>query len=170
MIFSPLIVNKRVMKKKLLFLFGLAFLTSAVCWGQYNKSSNYKTAIGMKFYPGAVSFKQALRDTKCLEVNVYFWKGIRVTGLYELHFDIRGVKGLRWYVGAGGHLAMYSEDINETYAGKNYIGIDGVLGLDYKVPGAPLNLSLDWQPSIELNSPIGFEGGYGGLSVRYTLY
>jgi hypothetical protein len=158
------------MKRKLFVAAMVAVFSITVSMAQSNKSASYKTAIGMKFYPGAVSFKQALNASKCLEVNAYFWKGIRVTGLYELHYEIRGVDGLRWYIGAGAHITMYSEDINETYAGKNYIGIDGVLGLDYKVPGAPLNLSLDWQPSIELGSPVGFVGGYGGLSVRYTLY
>ena len=26
------------------------------------------------------------------------------------------------------------------------IGVDGVLGLDYKVKGAPIDVSLDWRP------------------------
>ena len=157
------------MKIKYLLLLLVFSFSSIVSSAQYNKGSEYKTALGMKFYPGAVSFKQSLNNTKCLEVNAYFWKGIRVTGLYELHFEIGGVKGLRWYVGPGAHITLYGKDINEIYAGKNYFGIDGVLGLDYKIPGAPLNLSLDWQPSIEFGSEVGFVGGYGGLSVRYTL-
>ena len=37
-------------------------------------------------------------------------------------------------------------DENSTIA----IGVDGVLGLDYKISGAPINVSLDWQPSSTL--------------------
>jgi hypothetical protein len=38
------------------------------------------------------------------------------------------------------------------------VGIDGVLGLDYKFNGAPINMSLDWQPSFEFGDyGAGFE-------------
>ncbi len=155
---------------KFFFLFLFFILGKLnVAEAQSSKHSQYNTAIGFKFYPGGVTFKQALNKSKCLEVNGYFWKGIRITGLYELHYDIAGVDGLRWYVGPGLHTSMYSPDINENYAGRNYIGIDGVLGLDYKIPSVPLNLSLDWQPSIEFGTSPGFVGGYGGLSVRYVI-
>jgi hypothetical protein len=36
------------------------------------------------------------------------------------------------------------------------IGIDGVLGLDYKFNGAPINVSIDWQPSFEFGDYVGF--------------
>jgi hypothetical protein len=49
------------------------------------------------------------------------------------------------------------------------IGVDGVLGLDYKINGAPINLSLDWQPSFTFSGYSYFEGGWGGLGIRYTI-
>jgi hypothetical protein len=47
-------------------------------------------------------------------------------------------------------------------------GIDGVLGLDYKIKGAPLNLSIDWQPSFNF---VGYSyfSNWGGLAIRYTF-
>ena len=51
-----------------------------------------------------------------------------------------------------------------------YFGIDGVVGLDFKFRGAPINMSLDWQPSFSFgpNGSTGFEGGWGGLAIRYA--
>ena len=49
------------------------------------------------------------------------------------------------------------------------VGIDGVLGLDYKVKGAPLDVSLDWQPSFNFVGYNYFEGGWGGLGIRYAF-
>jgi hypothetical protein len=73
--------------------------------------------------------------------------------------------GLRWYYGAGAHVGFYN---SKYYEGSSLIGIDGVLGIDYKVQGAPLNLSIDWQPSFEFGNGSGFEG-WGGIGVRFTF-
>ena len=49
------------------------------------------------------------------------------------------------------------------------VGVDGVIGLDYKFRGAPINLSLDWQPSFEFGDNRGFVSSWGGLGIRYTF-
>jgi hypothetical protein len=136
--------------------------------GDYNTSSSYTTAVGVKFYPGAISVKHFVGDNKAVEGLAYFWnRGFRVTGLYEIHFDINDVAGLKWYIGPGAHVGFYGS----KYGGGTSIGVDGVLGLDYKIQGAPINLSLDWQPSFEFanNYGNGFTGGWGGFGIRYTL-
>ncbi len=129
--------------------------------------SSYKTALGVKFYPGAVSLKHFIKPNVALEGIGYFWqKGFRVTGLYEFHGDIRGAKGLKWYAGPGAHIGFYND---QYYGGATSIGVDGVLGLDYKFTGAPINLSLDWQPSFEFGDYSGFTGDWGGFAIRYTF-
>ena len=52
-------------------------------------------------------------------------------------------------------------------SGSLSIGVDGVLGLDYKFSGAPINVSLDINPYLELNHP--YLDIWGGLGVRYTF-
>ena len=133
----------------------------------YNTSDSYKTAVGVKFYPGSLTIKHFINANTALEGIAYFYNGVRVTGLYEIHGNINDVNGLRWYVGPGAHVGFY----NTKYGGGSSIGIDGVLGLDYKFKGAPLNVSLDWQPSFEFgnNYGNGFTGNWGGLAIRYTL-
>ena len=143
-----------------IMLFGLTTTVSA--------QSNYKTAVGVKFYPGALSIKHFVSDKNALEGLAYFFdRGLRVTGLYEIHNNIEGAAGLQWYVGPGAHLSSY----NAKNAGGVGLGIDGVLGLDYKIQSAPINLSLDWQPSFEFGSNYrnGFSGNWGGFAIRYTF-
>lgn len=141
-----------------------------VCFSSFamaqKNDDTYSTAIGVKMYPGSISLKKSLNGTNYLEGLGAFWsKGFRATLLYEVHNDLAGINGLRWYYGGGGHLGFYN---NNYYTGSTLIGLDGVLGLDYKLQGVPLNLSLDWQPSFEFGSGAGFEG-WGGLGVRFTF-
>ena len=160
------------MKKLALLGFVVLFISVSGVNAQnrttYNSSSNYNTAVGIKFYPGAISVKHFINDNTALEGLGYFWsKGIRITGLYEIHGDINTVAGLKWYIGPGAHVGFY----DAKYGGATSVGVDGVLGLDYKIEAAPINLSVDWQPSFEFGSKgeNGFFGNWGGFSVRYTL-
>lgn len=151
-----------------LFIAGLFVISNAQDMG-----SSYKTAVGVKFYPGALSIKSFIQPDRALEGLAYFYEdGFRVTGLYEIHGNIEGVDGLKWYVGPGAHIGFWSQNWKDKYPDRNNavaIGIDGVLGLDYKITGAPINVSLDWQPSFNFVGYNYFEGGWGGLGIRYTF-
>lgn len=135
--------------------------------------SSYKTALGVKFYPGAISFKTFTSSRTALEFNGYFWQyGTRITGLYEYYGGINGAPGLKWYAGFGAHIGFWNDNWKKDYPTRESgaaFGIDGVIGLDYKITGAPINLSLDWQPSFNLTGYNYFEGGWGGLGFRYTF-
>lgn len=128
-------------------------------------SNDYKTAIGIKIWDGAgANLKTFISDKHALEFTGFFYRfGTRITGLYELHGELNTEGNLRWYVGAGAHVSLYK--------GYTAGGLDGVVGIDFKVPSAPLNFALDWQPALELGSGSrnGFYGNWGGLAIRYTL-
>lgn len=129
--------------------------------------STYKTAVGVKFYPAGISVKHFTKPNVALEGIAYFWpRGSRFTGLYEFHGNIENAKGLKWYAGPGAHIGLYR---NRYYGGGTSIGVDGVLGLDYKIKSVPFNVSLDWQPSFEFGNYAGFDGDFGGFAIRYTL-
>lgn len=137
------------------------------------QGSSYTTAAGVKFYPGSLSIKHFTSDNRALEGLLYFWNyGFRVTGLYEIHGDINGAPGLKWYIGPGAHIGFYNNRWNDRYPTRDNgvaLGIDGVLGLDYKIKGAPINVSIDWQPSFNIVGYSYFESGWGGLGIRYTF-
>ncbi len=131
-----------------------------------DNSDSYNNAIGVKLYPGAITYKTSNDGRKYFEGQAaFFKKGFRATVLYEIHNEISALDGLRWYYGTGPHLGFYR---SKYYNGSTMIGIDAVLGLDYKLPGTPLNFSLDWQPSFEFGDGSGFDG-WGGLAVRFAF-
>ena len=130
-------------------------------------SSYYTSALGVKVWDGGgITFKHFFNERNAGELIAYFWNdGVRFTGLYEIHGDFAGAEGLKWYIGPGAHIGFYGEKDGDGV----FIGIDGVLGLDYKFNGAPINISLDWQPAIEFGDGRGFYAGWGGLGIRYTF-
>ncbi len=154
--------------KKVVASFVLACITTIV-FGQSKSASGttYKNALGVKVWDGGgISYKHFFDGKNAGELVGYFWnQGTRITGLYEIHGPITGASGLQWYIGPGAHVGFY----NTKYGGNSYIGVDGVLGLDYKFKGAPINMSLDWQPSFEFGDNRGFVGSWGGLGIRYTF-
>lgn len=143
----------------------ILFLSNQHTVAQDN-SGSYTTAIGVKLYPGTISLKKSIDGAKYFEGQAAFFnKGFRATVLYEIHNEINAVDGLRWYYGVGPHLGFYNA---KYYNGSTLVGVDAVLGLDYKLSGTPLNFSLDWQPSFEFGDGSGFDG-WGGLAVRFAF-
>lgn len=165
------------MKKKFLSTAIVLLMVVSASAQKNSNSSDYKTALGVKFYPGAVTIKHFINDKVALEGLGYFHPyGARITGLYEFHFDIPNVPGLKWYVGPGAHIGFYNANKfhnNTNRGGGSAVGIDGVLGIDYKIKTAPINLSLDWQPSFEFGNDYnyynGFGGNWGGIAIRYVF-
>jgi hypothetical protein len=136
----------------------------------------YATAIGVKVWDGGgITIKHFVRPNIAVEGIGYFWnRGARIVGLYQFHYDIAGAPGLKWYIGPGAHVGFYNNSYyNNNYpngdGSGSYVGIDGVLGLDYKFDGIPLNISLDWQPSFEFGTNRGFINNWGGLGIRYAF-
>src|SRR5688572_5842488 len=97
------------MKKKILSAAFVLFMLNGAVHAQKTSSADYRTALGVKFYPGAITIKHHLNDKAAVEGLVYLYnQGTRVTGLYEFHFDIPDVTGLKWYVGPGAHVGFYN--------------------------------------------------------------
>ena len=156
--------------KKLLVLSAISLLT--IKGMSQSMGTSYKTALGVKVLDGAgITIKHFTSNSIALEGIGYFWdRGTRITGLYEFHGDINGAPGLKYYIGPGAHVGFYNDHYYyKTRYGGTFIGVDGVLGLDYKIKGAPIDFSLDWQPSFEFGDGQGFIGNWGGFAVRYTF-
>lgn len=124
---------------------------------------DYQTAIGAKIYPLALSFKTMTGKQSAIELLGYLKNGFRATALFE-HYGNLNVEGnFKWYIGAGAHLGFVKNSKTVQF------GADGVLGLDYKLLKAPLNISLDWQPSLGIGDDNKFIGDWGGLGIRYCF-
>jgi len=135
---------------------------------------SYERSIGLKMFPGAVSYKWKWDAGSKAEALLYMSsEGFRLTGLYEKYFPLTPeVPGLNWFIGGGAHWGIWSDNWKTRYPTRESgiaIGIDGIIGLDYKLKNAPLNISLDWQPSFNIIGYQYFEGGWGGIGIRYVL-
>jgi hypothetical protein len=82
------------------------------------------------------------------------------TVLGEYHFGILG-PSLNYYFGAGGHLGH-----NKDTGG--FSGLDGIVGIEYKVAFLPLALSFDFKPSLEFGSD-DYARFPTAFSIRYVL-
>jgi len=162
--------------KKLFFLF--AFL-GAIFFSNAIHAQAYKSAIGLRLgFPTSVTYKTFLTESNALELwagyrGYSFYNWFSVGAAYEIHKPINGVENLQWYFGGGASAYFYNYDNGFDFgnSGKFGLGIQGNLGLDYKFPNTPINISADWIPTIFVGSGYltGFGGGYGAFSVRYTL-
>jgi hypothetical protein len=135
-------------------------------------AQSYNNAIGGRFgSANGVSFKTALNKGAMLELIGNFRSNhgatyANLTGLYEVYKPISGAQGLNWYYGAGATIGSYKV---KGYDGDVYLSANGVLGLDYKFKDAPINLSIDWVPALQLTPDTGFWGGDIGLGVRFAF-
>ncbi|WP_194774930.1 hypothetical protein [Pararhodonellum marinum] len=154
-----------------------AFAILMMVFSNQTQAQDYNTGIGLRAGTGlGLTVKHFLNDQAALEGLLYTrWGGILITGLYEIHKDIPEVQGLRWFYGGGAHVGAWSASNRNRPWGGDYgqsytvVGIDGIIGLDYKFADAPINLSLDWKPAFNI---IGYSGIWGGdvaLSIRYTF-
>lgn len=153
--------------KQLFFIVGMFILASQTSQAQSEKTitPTYKSAIGIKFFPFGVTFKtNSSYRRSALEIIGYFKDGFTGTVLHEWTFTLNSQRNLSGYVGGGGHFGI----LNEKSGGGAVVGADGVIGLDYKFLHLPLNLSLDWQPSLQFGKTDELRG-WGGIGVRFTL-
>lgn len=126
---------------------------------------SYKTGVGLKFFPLGITVKSMTTKKTAIEFLGYFHDGFRVTGLYEYHGIINEEKNLKWYIGGGGHIGFADNDNGSDAK----LGVDGIIGLDYKFLHLPLNISLDWQPSFGLGDESSFTGNWGGIGARFCF-
>ncbi|HLZ89105.1 MAG TPA: hypothetical protein VKQ52_17740 [Puia sp.] len=156
--------------RKTLFVLSIVSFLFTTRGSAQAEGGSYQTAVGVKFWPGALTIKHFISDDRALEGLLSFWdNGFRLTGLYEIHGDINGAPGLKWYVGPGAHIGWYNGAVYHNYyynSGALSIGVDGILGLEYKFEGAPIAISADINPYIEFNHP--YFDIFGGLGVKYT--
>lgn len=143
-----------------MFLLATAVLLSG--WGK----AQYNTAIGVRVGESSgITVKHFMGSDAALDFLVSFWPNdMAIFCVYEKHKQLGSAQGLNFYYGGGGHLAFNTYRYRAYYydrygrawwyrdRGGFGVGIDGVLGLEYKIPGAPLAFSLDIKPFIEFNT------------------
>lgn len=166
------------MKKAILFFSLFIFCLMA----NTAQAQDFKSAVGARLgYPLSVTYKHFLNETGAIEVyagtrgfggllGVGGYRWYSVSGGYQIHADIESVEGLQWYYGAGASVFFWTYDF-DTDASSVSLGLQAYGGLSYTFEDQPVNISIDWVPTIFLNSYAnsGFNAGYGSVAVRYIL-
>lgn len=150
------------MKKILLFPAILFFITATI---NAQDGSGYSTAVGVRLGPSVPVIKSGFTikhflGNNAIEGILSFGDGVGICGLYEIHKPL-SAENLQWFIGAGGYVGFNNSTSN--------IGAAGIVGLDYKFAGLPLNISLDWKPELNIISKVGFEAAAVGFSARFTF-
>jgi hypothetical protein len=148
----------------------------------YTTSNPYNTAIGVRAgETSGLTIKHFTGENRAIEAIVGIWpNALGLTALYEKHADA-DAEGLKWYYGGGGHINFATHRVTYTYReGERYVyhyyrndagfGIDGILGLEYKIPQIPFALSLDIKPFLEIsNTGIVYVSLDPGLGIKVTI-
>ncbi len=139
-----------------------------------SQAQEYKTGIGIRAgLSNGLTVKHFLGEKTALEAIISRrWEGFDFTGLYEIHNIAFNVDELNWYYGFGGHIGFWNgqkvpwiDDVTN----KTVVGINGVLGLEYRLIGIPFTVGIDWKPTINLLGVSGLQSDNGAISIRYIF-
>lgn len=154
----------------------IILIACAAIFSMTSHSQAYETGIGLRGgLSNGITVKHFIGSDVALEGILHTrWRGFGITGLFEIHANAFGVDELFWYYGGGGHIGFYpyydNSPFDDEFSGNTtVIGVDGILGIEYNIREIPINVSVDWKPTVNL---IGLSGPYldgGALSVRYTF-
>lgn len=141
------------------------------------RQEEYTRAIGGRFgAANGITYKHFLNGYGHAIDGIVNFQGNRryglfkLVGLYEIHdhIGVADYEGLLWYYGGGGGIGFHTD--KEVDATNLAFSLDGVIGLDFKIPTAPVNIALDWKPTLELSPNPGMKFDGFGLSVRFVLF
>ena len=162
------LLRNRMMKKITL----TCMLVFCLCTISY--AQDYSTGIGFRGgYFNGLTIKHFISSRSAVEgIFDSRWRGFQITGLYEVHNQAFNLQRLKWYYGVGGHVGFWDGNYADWGdRGKSYtvVGIDGILGLEYSFREIPINIGLDWKPSLNIIGYTGFWGDGWAFSIRYIF-
>ncbi len=150
----------------LLLLTGISFATF---------TQDYHTGLGIRLgYASGITAKHFFTTDAAVEgILTTRWDGFNITGLYERHLPVFDTEGFYFLYGGGGHFGLwdikkFNPDSDQS-GNQVFLGIDGIIGLEYIFADVPLSLGLDWKPGFNFISEFGFAFDEIALSVRYLF-
>lgn len=158
----------------------MVLLTAFGLFSSAVQAQNYKTGIGIRFggLTNGLTIKHFTAPTIALEGLLSTANnGFFFTGLYEKHAAVGNDAALKLVYGIGGHVGFFNENGYYNYNKKRYsnrgvrvnvVGLDAIVGLEYKFRNAPISAGIDVKPFIDF-----YDGSYiyadAGVSLRYVF-
>ena len=153
-------------------------------------AQSFDNAVGVRLgYPFSGSFKHFFDDNNAGEAVVGFspfnyYSSFSVGGYYQRHEPLDlddDLEPLQWYYGGGAAVHFWNYDDNDLRLfdasgrrrdfASTSISLSGMIGLQYAFEDVPLEITVDWRPTIFPGRLAfgAFRVGRGGLAVRYIL-
>jgi len=158
------------MKKIITTSLCLLFLISSI------SSQDFDSAIGLRVgYPLSVTYKKFISESGAIEAYAGYRgflgvSSLSLNGAFQIHKDIDALEGLQYYFGGGASVVIWNVNYGD---GTTSLGLQGYIGASYTFSDIPLNLSVDWIPTLFINGLTGygrgFSPGYGTIAARYVL-
>lgn len=166
--------------KKIILLLALSFVISVNAIAQ----KHYNTGIGLRLggVTSGLTVKHFVTQSDAFEfIGSFGYRSTVITGLYERHVHPAYETNLNWFYGGGAHVGFFPYN-GRYYAYRNragyvvvegdratVVGVDMILGLDYKFNNAPISLGLDAKPFLDF-----YDNGAAGyidaaLSLRFVF-
>lgn len=151
-------------------LLAIASFAAATLFGISDaQAQTYKTGAGLLIDAGdgatlvGPHVKHFFSGHNAGEFSVLFGgDATTVQALYQYNAPFKGASGLMWYLGVGPAVSFGDGD--------SVFSIVPVAGLDYKISGAPLDLSFDWRPRLGFyDGDSDFAAGRFGIGLRFTF-
>lgn len=135
-----------------------------LCFAATAGAQDYSWAAGVRLggEMGGLSVKHKFNTTSAIEgILAMPWDdGFVVTALYERHVPVIG-RGFSLYYGGGGHVGGWKH--------KFAFGVDGIVGLEYHVPDAPIAFSIDYKPVFNIVERTKFYLADFALGIKFTF-
>ncbi|SKB54120.1 hypothetical protein SAMN05660841_01095 [Sphingobacterium nematocida] len=165
------------MKKFILPVFTAALLigtSSAVQAQSYRTSLGVGIDVGDGPTLGGPQIKHFFDSQNAGNAQVLFGDNVTLIGVdYSYNQAIRGARGLSWYVGIGPQIAFLDNDNiwfdDDHRDNHTHVAIRPAIGLEFKIPSAPLAFHFDWKPWWNLTHNSSFEPSRFTLGFKFTL-
>lgn len=129
-----------------------------------------------------VDIKKHYESERALEVvlGMRYGRAYEIKGFIEIYkYNLKKIKYLDFFYGPGVHVAYYYKSYSCSncdlyYRNKFIAGIDGIVGIEYKIPNYPFQITADISPRLDIYSfwdTAFYAGDYidTGITFKYLI-
>ena len=129
-------------------------------------AQDYDWAVGVRAggTNSGLTVKHKMNSSSAVEgvLSIPYDAGFIFTGLYEVYMPVIG-DGFNLYYGGGAHVGVLGN------VDRFRLGIDGVVGLEYKIPEVPIAFSLEYKPALDIISHTQFHYTDFALGIKFAF-
>lgn len=145
------------------------------------QAQDFKTAAGLRLgSPFSLSVKHFFTENSAIEgfvgtrgYQIPFGGKIRFLhfgATYQRHQPLEVLEGLSAFYGAGASYILITAKGDSFNNSENLIGINASGGLSYTFEDLPVNISLEWAPTVFIGENTLANGiAYANIAVRYVF-